>query len=294
MKEFSITAIVVLYHSKHLLPSFLENIRDKIRGLEEIILVDNSSENLSEFNSPLVKVINPSKNIGYGAAINLGIKNAKNSIIVAMNPDVEITQWELSADWIFDNLIIVSGIPNEWISIRKFPSLICDILRLSLQNLARPFWWVGSLSGSISLEHISKPKQVDWVSGALMITNKKTMNRIGGFDEEYFLFYEEVDLCKRASSLAIPRYILPSINFNLNIGFSSSLDVDEIKFVSEIQSAKKYHSKYTNKYICLIIFFLFKMYCFFIASSLTMIHVLVANDKLFKKAKQYFLYAKYA
>lgn len=294
MKEFPITAIVVLYHSKHLINSFINNIQSLITGLEEIILVDNSNEDLSEFENHLVKTIHPSENIGYGAAINLGVKKATNNIIVAMNPDIEITRWELPGDWISNNLIIASGIPSEWTSIRKFPSLLYDMTRLSVKNLARPFQWIHYLSGSISLENIVNPKQVDWVSGAMVISNKKTLRKLGGFDEKYFLFYEEIDLCQRATSLAIPCYIMPNIHFHLHSGTSSLSDVSDIKFISEIQSAKRYHLRYTNKYFCSVIFYCFKIYCFLIAHTLNIIHLIIPHDKIHKKAKQYYLYAKHA
>ncbi len=295
MNNHPITVISVLYHSKHLLPSLLKNIRRNIVDQDEIILIDNSNEDLSEFESPpKVKIIYPTHNIGYGAAINLGIQHAKNEIIVAMNPDIEVTLWELPNNWVFNSLLIASGIPKEWTSIRKFPTLVYDQLRLSLKNLTRPFHWIDQWSGFISLKDISEPKKVDWVSGALIITNKKTMRQLGGFDEEYFLFYEEVDLCKRASYLEIPRYILHTIQFNLNVGTSSSFDVDEIKYTSEINSVKRYHSKYSNKTGTSALFFFFKIYCTFIALALAFFNIFFTNKKLLKKLKQYYLYAKCA
>lgn len=294
MNPLPITAIVVLFYSKHLIARFLANITEEITGLDQIILVDNSNEDLSEFENSLVKVIHSPQNIGYGAAINLGIKYAKNDLIVAMNPDIRITKWELPSDITPKAQILASGIPNEWTSIRRFPSLTYDILRLSLAHLARPFQMVNKLSGFTSLEDITTPKPIDWISGALIITNKKTMTQLDGFDEKYFLFYEEVDLCKRASLLGIPRYILPEINFNLNLGTSSSKDVNIIKFSSEIQSAIKYHSKFSGRLLTTMFFLIFKLYCFVIATCMTISTIIVSNKKLANKAKQYHVYAKSA
>lgn len=287
-----ITAIVVLYYSKHLIQKLVENITEKITELDEIILIDNSNEDLSEFENDILKVIHPVNNIGYGAAINIGIKIAKNDIVVAMNPDIEITKWELPPDIISNTNILASGIPNEWISIRKFPSLTYDILRLSLINLAKPFRLVNALYGFTSLDNIKKNIPVDWISGALIITNKNTMNQLGGFDEEYFLFFEEVDLCKRAELLGIPRHILHTVYFNLNHGTSSSIDVKEIKITSEFQSAKRYHSKFSGRILTTIMFSIFKLYCFAIATCMTVLSVIMSNTKLANKAKQFEIYAK--
>jgi len=292
MEEQPITAIVVLYYSKHLIAALLENITRRISNINEIILVDNSNEDLSDFENSMVKVIRPFHNIGYGAAINFGIKQASNGIIIALNPDIEITEWQLPSEITPSSRILASGTPNEWTAIRKFPSLTYDILRLSLQNLAHPFRWVSLLPGTISLNDIHVPILVDWISGALIITNQKTMAELGGFDEEFFLFFEEVDLCKRAALVGIPRKILPTISFNLNLGTSSSTNVSKIKFSSAIQSAHRYHSKFSGKTLTSIYFFFFKYFSFSIVTVLTTINRIKPNPKLQQKAEQYSVYAK--
>jgi GT2 family glycosyltransferase len=78
--------IVILYHSRDLIHSLLKNIDDVIVNYDEILLVDNSDEDLSEFVSGKVGAIHTGKNIGYGAAINFGVKNAKNDNLIIINP----------------------------------------------------------------------------------------------------------------------------------------------------------------------------------------------------------------
>ena len=137
MEKPPITAIIVLYHSKHLMPKIIRNIKQKIMGLDEIILVDNSREDLSKFENHMTKIVHPKENIGYGAAINLGISVAKNDIIIAMNPDIEITNFKIPDLLSSENLFIASGVPCEWKTIREFPDINYDILRLLLQNLTK-------------------------------------------------------------------------------------------------------------------------------------------------------------
>ena len=193
-----ITVIVVLYRSKHLIGRLMVNIEKNIVGVDQILLVDNSDEDLSEFESSTVSVLRPGSNIGYGAAINYGIKHASNELIVALNPDVIIESWEFCLNDLVDCHFIASGKPREWDRIRLFPKLSYDFFRLSLQNLAAPFGFINRLSGSIAIDKLEGAIPVEWISGALVITNKATMRILDGFDEEFFLFYEEVDLCKRA------------------------------------------------------------------------------------------------
>lgn len=290
MNELPITAIVVLYYSKHLLPVFLTNIVETIPELNEIILVDNSGEDLSEFVSDTIKVIHSQGNIGYGGAINLGLQHAANDLIVAMNPDIEICLWKGLGQYGLSGYFIASGKPEEWNAMRRFPAMTHDFFRLAFANLTRSFNFVRYFEKKIDLIHGSKTVPVDWVSGSLIITTKKTMQQLGGFDEKYFLFYEDVDLCKRAELQAIPVYILPSVTFKLNRGTSSSIDASQIKLSSEVVSAKRYHYLYSGRSKTALSFTIFKGYCLLIWSVLAGIGYLLNNQKIHCKSRQYKIY----
>ncbi|MFH2124854.1 MAG: glycosyltransferase [Pseudomonadota bacterium] len=292
MNEQSITAIVVLYYSKHLLPALLSNIAEKIDGLDEIILVDNSNEDLSEFESALVKVLHSPQNIGYGAAINLGIKKTQNERFVVLNPDITIDRWQLPREINEIDEFILSSKPQEWPYMRKFPGIYYDFFRFALGNLGWPFGWVRAQYGRIPVNQKHPLQSVDWVSGSLIITNKVTMAKLAGFDEKYFLFYEEVDLCKRASFLNIPRYITPLITYWTNQGTASSNNVNEIKFSSSIQSSQRYHSRYTGEYISLFFFKILKFYCGAIALLLGAFNRFSNYQKAIGKERQYHIYFK--
>lgn len=292
MKNPPITAIVVLYYSKHLITPLLTNITQQIKGLDEILLIDNSNEDLSEFEDLVVKVIHPSKNVGYGAAINLGVKMAQNESIVILNPDITIEHWELPDELNKIDKFILSSKPQEWPCMRKFPNIWYDFFRFALSNLARPFAWVRQQYGRIKANPEQSLQDVDWISGSLIITNKQTMAKLNGFDEKYFLFYEEVDLCKRASYIGISTYITPMIRYWTNQGTSSSHDVNEIKFTSSIQSFQRYHSKHTGKYISFALFKTLKVYCLMISLLLRIFNLLSNRQKAISKEHQYYLYYK--
>ncbi|MCP4117807.1 MAG: glycosyltransferase [Desulfobacteraceae bacterium] len=291
MKKVPVTVIAVLYYSKHLIPSFLANITQKIKDIDEIILVDNSNEDLSEFKIPLVRIVYPSKNIGYGAAINLGVKIARNETIIAMNPDVTIERFDFDLATTLTKEVILSGQPIEWSTARCHPTLIFDFLRLALFNLARIFRRVNLLSEKTILKGLSGPTLVDWISGSFILTNKRTMNHIGGFDEKYFLFYEELDLCRRAESKNIFSYITPEILFRLNQGTSSATDVSKIKFIHEMHSAQRYHLKYSGEVSTRCTFFILKLYCYFVTYTLGMLNTVFQNIDFQAKQEQYKTYA---
>ena len=292
MKNNPITAIVVLYYSKHLVEGLLTNITEKISDLDEIILVDNSNEDLSEFMSSFVKIIHSKQNIGYGAAINLGVKHAKNENIIALNPDIGVEKFEFNFENPPAEHFLLSGKPLEWQYVRKFPTLTYDFLRIALYNLAKPFQLINKISGKKNIKNLKHPIIVDWISGAFIVTTKTTMASIGGFDEKYFLFYEEVDLCKRAAFVGILSYLTPHIEFSLNQGTASLSDVSEIKNKSEIFSAVRYHSKYSGKSASSFVFFGLKLYTFTIEFSFKVLDIIVNSEKIRKKVVQYKTYAK--
>lgn len=292
MNELPITAIVVLYYSKHLLNKLLANVAEKIKGVDEIILVNNSNEDLSEFENSLVKVIYSSQNIGYGAAINLGVKKAQNERIVILNPDITIDRWQLPKEINEVDNFILSSKPQEWPCMRKFPNICYDFFRFALGNLGWPFSWIRSQYGRIPVNQKHPLQYVDWVSGSLIITNKETMAMLNGFDEKYFLFYEEVDLCKRASFLNIPRYITPLIIYWTNQGTSSSNNVNEIKFSSSIQSSQRYHSRFTGKHISFLFFKILNIYCRTIVIFLGIFNRFNDCQKAVAKKRQYQIYYK--
>lgn len=292
MKESPITVIVVLYYSKHLIVPLLSNVTEKISDLDEIILVDNSDEDLSEFESPLVNVIHSPQNIGYGAAINLGVERAQNEMIIILNPDITIERWQLPGEINEVDNFILSSKPQEWPCMRKFPGICYDFFRFALGNLGWPFGWVRAQYVRIPVNQKHPLQHVDWVSGSLIITNKTTMAKLNGFDEKYFLFYEEVDLCKRASLLNIPRYITPLITYWTNQGTASSNNVSDIKFISSIQSAQRYHLKYTGKLISLVVFKTLKIYCRIISLLLGLFNRYNNASKAIAKERQYNIYYK--
>jgi len=291
MNELSITAIVVLYYSKHLLNPLLANITEKIIGLDEIILVDNSNEDLSDFENPLVKVIHPPKNIGYGAAINLGVSMAKNENIVAMNPDLKIESFDFCFATPPATEYILSGIPNGASEFTCFPTPFFDLYRLGFFNLAKLFKPLRKIFRKTPCQHGEDYTPVDWIPGLLIITNKKTLSQIDGFDEKYFLFYEEVDLCKRAHDKGIYVGVSNTIQIKNFCGTSSINDVSDIKIRSEIDSFKRYHSKYSPYATTFLAKTILKIWSLLIKVTCAVVMQVSKREKVRNKMKQYALYA---
>ena len=290
MKEKFISVIVVLYYSSQHLSRLLKNIYDVLPQAGEVILVDNSNEDLSHFSSDIVRIIQPGTNLGYGGAINLGVRYAQYNNLLVMNPDIYLESYQFNDSDVGDDQYIISGMTREMTRVPCFPRLWSDLVRLGLCNISQVFRPLRQLLPSTPLTLDKKIQPVHWVCGCLLITNKKTLEHISGFDENYFLFYEEVDLCQRAAGLGILVGITSTIIYTNYYGTSSSTDVSEIKIKAELESFMRYHRIYSPGIITEFSFFLLKVWIGSIAIGLKGLLLLFSKKKIENKAKQYFLY----
>lgn len=288
-----ISVIVILYYSEHLLKELLDNLRNVIGSdLGEIILVNNSKhENLDDYKSELVKVVYNEKNYGYGAGMNLGVSLAKYDSLLLINPDLRLERFNFVTCQ--DKPFLVGGFNNALPYGSNFPSLCRDTLRITIKRIF-PF---NCLNFVLDVPHtkIIKDRQyVDYFSGSLILTNRNTFNLLNGFDPNFFLFYEEIDLCKRAAEKKIKVFITKEVEYSHKLSSSASnIDVSAFKIECELNSFFKYHEKYSGKLTVLaryfMIAFILILYPFFILMSLIISgRYIKSRQKLFGAYFRYF------
>jgi len=205
-----ISIIVVSFNTRDILRRSLRAVAAAADGItHEIIVVDNASHDGSadmvaaEF--PAVKLLCAPHNLGFAAANNLGYRAAAGEFLVLVNPDafpepsalqagLERMRARPSVALAGGLLIGKHGEPEP--SARLFPSPLNDFL--SLSGLAARFPR-SRLFGRFDRTWAdpAKPAAVDWVPGAFCLIRKPVLDRLGFFDERFFLYYEEVDLCRR-------------------------------------------------------------------------------------------------
>lgn len=194
-KKLSIS--IVNFKSKDFIEKCLVSVFEKIKSIDfEIIIVNNDeSEDLAEIQEkfPEIKIVDHKINVGFGAGHNLGAKEAQGEILFILNPDTEILDDMSPAVRLFDNekigvvgpcLITEDGKVQKW-SVGVETS-IGDILK---NNLGIP--------ESGKLWKSQKTKEAGWVSGAALFIRKNLFDELGGFDKNFFMYYEDEDLCKR-------------------------------------------------------------------------------------------------
>ncbi|MCC6865882.1 MAG: glycosyltransferase family 2 protein [Ignavibacteria bacterium] len=203
-----LSIIIVNYNVYDLLINCLNSLQKYIDCDHEIFVVDNNSaiRNIEKINTefPYVKFIQSKSNIGFGAANNLGANFAIGKYLLLLNPDTIITESIFSRliEYLEKNtdtsicapkLLYQNGAYQ--VSSGFFSGLMLELFEaLFLINIARYF-------EKIKLTKSKQPVIVKWVSAACLIIKKDIFNELNGFNEKYFLNYEDIDLCKRVTNM---------------------------------------------------------------------------------------------
>src|SRR5829696_3936918 len=202
-----LSAIIVSYRTPAEVAAAVASLRAQTLPPDEIVIVDNSAPD----GAPLpqlpelagVRIERPSTNLGYGAGCNLGARSASGDDLLILNADVVLTAGataSLAERLHSDDRIAVVG-PRIFshgemqLSARAFPSLRTGLLgRRSLMTrlLVRARRYPAEFRRA---QGSGGP--VDWVSGACMLVRRSAFDKIGGFDEGYWMYWEDADLCRR-------------------------------------------------------------------------------------------------
>ena len=202
-------AVVVNYRAGSLLTDCVRSIlADSSAGEVELVVVDNGSNDGSvealQSAVPGAQVIAAPGNVGYARAANLGIAATRAPIIAVFNPDLTMETGTAKAMLArFDEepglgacgprIRNVDG--SDYPSARRSPSI-----PLAVAHGLLGLWWPTNpfTSRYRALDaDPSQPRSVDWVSGAAVWLRRGALDAVGGWDERYFMYVEDLDLCWR-------------------------------------------------------------------------------------------------
>lgn len=214
-----LSIIIVSYNSKNYLKNCIDSILKYPPKLGEdkyeIIIVDNNSKDGSvEFieetynKYKFIKLIKNNSNKGFSYANNIGIKNSNSKYYLLLNSDTEVFQNSINKLMDFFNESeksklklgiagpkIINSDGSIQLSCRRFPSILNAAFYTILAGIKPD----NRFSRNYKLAGIdrAKPFKVDWVSGSAMMVSKAALDSAGLFDEKYFMYVEDVDLCYR-------------------------------------------------------------------------------------------------
>ncbi len=195
-----------------------EHIRHLLTGIErsrlgfpfEYLLVDcDSGDGVLDFvrkRFPWATPIDAGANIGFGAGNNLGIRRARGRYVLLLNPDITVFPGELERwiSWMDQHPDVgISGprLTNpdgtDQDSCYRFPELLMPIYRRTM--LGKTPWGKSAIARYLMKEmDRTRMQDVDWVLGAAMLIRREVIDEIGDFDQRFFMYYEDADLCFRA------------------------------------------------------------------------------------------------
>jgi len=229
-----ITIVITSFKSDEKLKSCLNSINRQCN----VIIVENSDNQDTkkkiekEFDN--VKCILTGGNLGYGKANNIGLKEVTTKYALILNPDTTLFESTL------ENLIeATKEIPEFAIMAPYQQERMIEKKKDNLQFLS--------------------PKQVKSVKGFAMLLNLIEFKDIGFFDEVFFLYFEDIDLCRRVDKKNKKIYLIPSVHINHLGGKSSKDSIDIERELTRnwhwMWSTFTYHKKYKGFFSSLLIIF---------------------------------------
>ena len=201
-----VTAVVVSYNVADLTVACLASLRAD--GVSRIVVVDNASQDASvaavRAADPDADVVALTRNLGYGGGANRGVDRTDTPFVLIMNPDVVVSAGSTAA--LVQALEADPGLAlvgprietpdgELYPSVRRFPDLVGAAGHAFLGFL----WPNNPFSRRYRMDDWDHdaPATVDWVAGTEMLVRREAWAEVGGFDEDYFMYMEDVDVCWR-------------------------------------------------------------------------------------------------
>ncbi len=205
-----LSIIVVNWNVRELLRRCLEHIPQAVDGLlYEVIVVDNASTDGSQTLAeafPHLRWIQNDENVGFTRANNQGIQVARGRYLCFLNPDTEPQPGSLATLAHYLEAHPRVGIVGPQLrypdgslqpSRYRFPTLMSALLE------STPIAWHWPNNPWSRRYHCAdlppdRAHEVDWLNGACLMVRREVITQVGGFDEGFFMYSEELDLCRRA------------------------------------------------------------------------------------------------
>ena len=250
MKELSV--IIVNYNGRKFLQECVQSVFLYCKGIDlEIIIVDNNSTDnsldLVLLKDSRIKVIKNQENLGFSRANNIGIKESKKEYILLLNNDTILLD---PLDVLFEyiekqervgvvSIQMVDKNKQYRCSTGYFPNLLNIILFR--------FMYHRFTKNQLKSTNFEK---VQWVEGSFLFIKREMLKQVNGLSNEYFMYLEDVDLCKRISDNGYDICFCPKLRYIHFGGYTNH------RFSMHLASMRKYvtiHNKGIIRFLILLI-----------------------------------------
>jgi len=212
-----LTVVVPNYNGAAVLPRCLAALRAQTRSPDAVIVVDNGSVDgsaeLAE-REPGVQVLRRRTNTGFGAAANAGVAAATTPLVAVLNSDARparlwaerMTAFGRDGAWSWGGVLVtVDGAVESAGDCYSFHGHSFKA-------------WKGRSPDALP----SEPYEVFAVPGAAVVYDRHVFTRLGGYREELFLYYEDIDLAFRARAAGYSAWVVPDVHVEHDMGASST------------------------------------------------------------------------
>lgn len=221
-----LSVIIVNYNGLKYLQGCFESLYKNLEGINfEIIVIDNNSADAScnyiRENYPRIRLIESRENLGFGKGNNVAVKEARGRYLLLINNDTIVLDKLKDLLMIMENdkqigalgINMLDGNSSYLMAAGKFPTVFSLLMIKSM-------FWMGDefRKGNFKKQQY----EVEWISGAFMLIPKKIYDSLGGFDERYFMYVEDVDLCKQIADKGYKRIFVPGYSYIHFVGFSTA------------------------------------------------------------------------
>ena len=244
--EIMLSILIVNFNGKDFLGPCFDSIRKHITVPYEIIVVDNAShdgsvKHIREYYHEINLIISE-VNLGFSAGNNLAARSAKGNYFLLLNNDTLLLSDLKSAVALLSSDPSIGvlgcsqvGSANEYrYSTGHFPSPLRLLFFSTIFNRDGPF-----KNGDFPLGNKTL-YDVDWVEGSFILTRSELWQSLGGMDEGYFMYVEDIDYCKRVHDSGFRVVYFPFLSFLHYGGYSSC------RLAMLINGFRRYHKKFSN------------------------------------------------
>ncbi|MGA2690125.1 MAG: glycosyltransferase family 2 protein [Candidatus Korobacteraceae bacterium] len=254
------SAIVVTHNSGATIGACLEALAHEDC---EIVVVDNASaddtvQRIEEFVAwnPVCLIANE-QNLGFGAAINQGAREATGDVLLVLNPDAIAEPGAVAAllrclettkaAAVGGALLETDGQPARGFAFRRIPTLAPLLYEVLLVNRLWPGNPVNQRYRCLDADY-SQQQEVEQPAGACLAVTRTAWDSVGGFDEQFFpVWFEDVDLCKRLHDLGLKIFYCPEARFRHSgahsVGQLTFRDQQIFWYMNMLRYARKHFSK---------------------------------------------------
>lgn len=244
-----LSILIINYNGKKFLGDCLRSIRQNVPLAHEVIIVDNasadgSSDYVHEF-FPDVRLSVSDKNVGFAGGNNLAAREATGEYLLLLNndtvlqnditPTIDLLERDHSIG--IAGAMMLDGNKNYSMSAGRFPS------PLRLIRIASVYKSDGYFkSGNFPLHEQGRGYVVDWVAGSFLLLRRSLWHQLGGLDEGYFMYGEDIDFCRRVRDVGLLTAYCPDVRYVHYCGFDLS------RLPLTIKGFKRYHQKFSKRF----------------------------------------------